>query len=236
MGCPLWRSGAAGVSDSNGRYPAAGSSDLRAEIHPILSSSYSSAMTVLRSASVGKQACCSLMRGNSMGQEPIYRILLTGTAQVKGPSRRVPEIHPGRTGRAQTSRIHIQPHPIRNDHESCQRHDQPTNAPCQALCRVAASHRQVQAGVPIAGLPAPQDATRRSQAARWSSREGDPQAPRAPTPQQFLQRSMGASSVTERVTEWRSAKRTRTVTVRPGLDLARSRVATRSARWRSVGR
>ena len=47
---------------------------------------------------------------------------------------------------------------------------------------------------------------------------------------------IGASSVTERVTERRSAKRTRTVTVRPGLDLARSRVAIRSARWRNVGR
>src|SRR5260370_38825818 len=31
---------------------------------------------------------------------------------------------------------------------------------------------------------------------------------------------IGASSVTERVTEFRLAKRTRTVTVRPGLDLA----------------
>ena len=40
----------------------------------------------------------------------------------------------------------------------------------------------------------------------------------------------------ERVTARMSAKRTRTVTVRPGRDLARSRVATRSARWRSVGR
>jgi hypothetical protein len=35
---------------------------------------------------------------------------------------------------------------------------------------------------------------------------------------------IGASSVTERVTEFRSAKRTLTVTVRPDLDLARSRV------------
>ena len=34
----------------------------------------------------------------------------------------------------------------------------------------------------------------------------------------------------------RSAKRTRTVTVRPGRDLARSRAAILSARWRSVGR
>jgi hypothetical protein len=38
------------------------------------------------------------------------------------------------------------------------------------------------------------------------------------------------ATVTERVTEWRSAKRTRTVTVRPGRDFARSRVATLSAR------
>ncbi len=45
-----------------------------------------------------------------------------------------------------------------------------------------------------------------------------------------------ASSVIERVTERRSAKRTRTVTVRPGRDFARSRVATRSARCSSVGR
>ena len=41
----------------------------------------------------------------------------------------------------------------------------------------------------------------------------------------------GMPSLTER----RSAKRTRTVTVRPGRDLARSRLATLSARWRSVG-
>ena len=34
----------------------------------------------------------------------------------------------------------------------------------------------------------------------------------------------------ERVTAWRSAKRTRTVTVRPDLDLARSRAAILSAR------
>jgi Tfp pilus assembly protein PilF len=47
---------------------------------------------------------------------------------------------------------------------------------------------------------------------------------------------MGASSVTERVTEWRSAKRTRTVTVRPDKDLARSRAPILSARRRSVGR
>jgi hypothetical protein len=46
----------------------------------------------------------------------------------------------------------------------------------------------------------------------------------------------GAGSVTERVIERRSAKRTRTVTVRPGRHLARSRVATLSARCQSVGR
>jgi hypothetical protein len=46
---------------------------------------------------------------------------------------------------------------------------------------------------------------------------------------------IGASSVTERVTERRSAKRTRTVTVRPGRDLARNLLATLSARRRSVG-
>ena len=47
---------------------------------------------------------------------------------------------------------------------------------------------------------------------------------------------IGASSVTARVTERRSAKRTRSVTVRPGRDFARRRLATRSARWRSMGR
>ena len=47
---------------------------------------------------------------------------------------------------------------------------------------------------------------------------------------------IGASSVRERQTERRSAKRTRTVTVRPGRDLARSRLQILSARWRSVGR
>jgi len=41
---------------------------------------------------------------------------------------------------------------------------------------------------------------------------------------------IGASSVTERVTECMSAKRTRTVTVRPGRDFVRSLVATLSAR------
>ena len=48
-------------------------------------------------------------------------------------------------------------------------------------------------------------------------------------------RRVGASSVVERVIERTSAKRTRTVTVRPGRDLARSRLETRSARWRNVG-
>ena len=47
---------------------------------------------------------------------------------------------------------------------------------------------------------------------------------------------IGVGSVTERVTERRSANRTRTDTVRPGRDLARSRLPTLSARWRSVGR
>src|SRR3984893_18691589 len=46
----------------------------------------------------------------------------------------------------------------------------------------------------------------------------------------YMQPEIGASSVTERVAESRLAKRTRTVTVRPGLDLARSRVPIRSAR------
>ena len=45
----------------------------------------------------------------------------------------------------------------------------------------------------------------------------------------FAVAEIGASSVMDRVTEWRSAKRTRTVTVRPGRDLPRSRVATLSA-------
>ena len=47
---------------------------------------------------------------------------------------------------------------------------------------------------------------------------------------------IGWSSVIDRVTARMSAKRTRTVTVRPGRDLALSRVATRSARCSSVGR
>ena len=44
---------------------------------------------------------------------------------------------------------------------------------------------------------------------------------------------IGAGSVSERVTERRSANRTRTVTVRPGRDFARSRLAIRSARCRA---
>jgi hypothetical protein len=47
---------------------------------------------------------------------------------------------------------------------------------------------------------------------------------------------IGASSVTDRVAEFRSAKRTRTITVRPGLDLARGRVPMRSARCSGAGR
>src|SRR4029077_16867193 len=47
---------------------------------------------------------------------------------------------------------------------------------------------------------------------------------------------IGASSVMERLNERRSAKRPRTVTVRPGRELARSRLQILSARWRSVGR
>ena len=43
--------------------------------------------------------------------------------------------------------------------------------------------------------------------------------------------AIGASSVSERVTERIPANRTRTVTVRPARCLARSRTATRSARW-----
>ena len=46
---------------------------------------------------------------------------------------------------------------------------------------------------------------------------------------------IGAGSVTARVTERRSAKRTRTVMVRPARDLARSLAPMRSARWWSVG-
>ena len=79
------------------------------------------------------------MRGNSMPQEPIIRMLLTGmssaqsccdTAQVKGPFRRVRETRPERNGRAQTRRTRIRPHPIRNDRGSCRRHGRPSNAPC----------------------------------------------------------------------------------------------------------
>jgi hypothetical protein len=46
----------------------------------------------------------------------------------------------------------------------------------------------------------------------------------------------GAGKVVERVIDRISAKRTRTLTVRPGRDFARSRVAILTARWGSVGR
>ena len=48
--------------------------------------------------------------------------------------------------------------------------------------------------------------------------------------------AIGAASVSDRVTERRPANRTRTVTVRPARCLARSRPATRSARWPSTSR
>ena len=47
---------------------------------------------------------------------------------------------------------------------------------------------------------------------------------------------IGAPSVTDRVTERKSLKRTRAVTVRPDLDFARSRAPILSARCRRVGR
>src|SRR5262245_41524239 len=55
-------------------------------------------------------------------------------------------------------------------------------------------------------------------------------APAHPEEKTIAVAEIGESRVTERVTECRSAKRTRTVTVRPGRDFARSLLATLSAR------
>ena len=77
------------------------------------------------------------------------------------------------------------------------------------------------------------DVRRRSPAARSSSRHGDPaRTPRtrsSATSASALVAEIGADSVSERVTERKSAKRTRTVIVRPARDLARSRGPKRSA-------
>jgi hypothetical protein len=59
---------------------------------------------------------------------------------------------------------------------------------------------------------------------------------RSATPARAADVGIGVSNVTERVTARKSAKRTRTVTVRPNNDLARNRALILSARCRRAGR
>ena len=159
---------------------------------------------------------------------------------VRDPFRRVRETRRGPNGKALTRPSRIRPPPIRNDRGSRQQHGRRSNAPCLFWYRPCAPHLQDQAAVPAARPSVPRGARRRSRAARSSSRRDDPPVLARTSSWAISARiavaEIGVSSVTERVTEWRSAKRTRTVTVLPGRHFARRRVATLSARWRSVGR
>src|SRR5262249_24713154 len=146
------------------------------------------------------------------------------------PFRRVRETQRGRTAKGPTRLTRIRLRPIRSDRGSCLQHGLPSSAPFLSWCRAGAFHLQAQAEAQAAVSSASQDATRRSPAAIRSSRQGDRLAPYERAPRRFRQGLRSLKSVTERVAECRLAKRTRTVTVRPGRDFARSLLATLSAR------
>ena len=158
---------------------------------------------------------------------------------VTGPFRRARETRRERNEECPASPSRIQLHPIRSDRGSCRRHGRPPIVPCQFWCRDSGVHLEVQAEVQAPDPSALRDATQRSPGARWSSHPGV-RASAARTRSsaisaRIMVAEIGASSVTERVTDFRLAKRTRTVTVRPGLDFARSRLPIRSARCSRVG-
>jgi hypothetical protein len=158
---------------------------------------------------------------------------------VTTPSQQAHESHLERSERIPTLPIRIRPSPIRTDRGSCRRHGRLSNVPFLSWPLACVFHLRVQAVAPAAVSTASQDETQRLPRVIWIFPEGDQQA-RANKLLGGLSKcggsEIGASSVTERVIECRSAKRTRTVTARPSRDFARRLLATLSARWRSVGR
>src|SRR5712671_3382196 len=113
------------------------------------------------------------------------RVLVT----VTGPFRRVCETRRERKQRCPAPPIRIRSHPTRSDRGSCRRHGRPPNVPCLFWCRGGVLHRQVQAAVPAPHPSAPRDATQKSPAARWFSREGDPRGVCTPAPRRARQGS-----------------------------------------------